>query len=44
MKRIVIDLELLSEEDIEFKKEIDELIASDVAPKTQDMEDGKITV
>jgi len=44
MKRIVIDLELLSEEDREFKKEIDELIASDVAPKTQDMEDGKINV
>jgi len=44
MKKIVIDLELLSEKDIEFKKEIDELIASDVAPKTQDMEDGKISV
>ena len=44
MKRIVIDLEHLSEKDIEFKKEIDELIASEVAPKTQDMEDGKINV
>lgn len=44
MKRIVIDLELLSEKDIEFKKEIDEIIASEVAPKTQDMEDGKINV
>ena len=44
MKRIVIDLENLSERDIEFKKEIDEIIALDVAPKTQDMEDGKINV
>ncbi|KKK43402.1 hypothetical protein LCGC14_0668970 [marine sediment metagenome] len=44
MKRIVIDLENLSEKDIEFKKEIDEIIASEVAPKTQDMEDGKISV
>ncbi len=44
MKRIVLDLENLSEKDIEFKKEIDELIASEVAPKTQDMEDGKISV
>jgi len=44
MKRIVIDLETLSEKDFEFKKEIDDLIASEVAPKTQDMEDGKIDV
>ncbi|MFW9882295.1 MAG: acyl-CoA dehydrogenase family protein, partial [Candidatus Thorarchaeota archaeon] len=44
MKKIVIDLELLSEKDIKFKEEIDELIASEVAPKTQDMEDGKINV
>ncbi len=44
MKRIVLDLENLSEKDIEFKKEIDDLIASEVAPKTQDMEDGKISV
>ncbi|MFX1477906.1 MAG: acyl-CoA dehydrogenase family protein [Promethearchaeota archaeon] len=44
MKRIVLDLENLSEEDKDFKNEIDELIASIVAPKTQDMEDGKISV
>ena len=44
MKRIVIDLENLSEKDIEFKNEIDEVIVSEVAPKTQDMEDGKISV
>lgn len=44
MKRIVLDLETLKEKDIEFKKEIDDLIASEVAPKTQDMEDGKINV
>ncbi|MFX1346538.1 MAG: acyl-CoA dehydrogenase family protein, partial [Promethearchaeota archaeon] len=44
MKRIVMDLEILNEKDIEFKEEIDEIIASEVAPKTQDMEDGKINV
>jgi len=44
MKKIVLDLEQLNEEDIEFKKEIDSLIASEVAPKTQDLEDGKIDV
>ncbi|MFW9941260.1 MAG: acyl-CoA dehydrogenase family protein [Candidatus Thorarchaeota archaeon] len=44
MKRIVIDLETLNEKDIEFKEEIDEIISSEVAPKTQDMEDGKINV
>ncbi|MFW9874049.1 MAG: acyl-CoA dehydrogenase family protein [Candidatus Thorarchaeota archaeon] len=44
MKKIVIDFELLSEEYIQFKKEIDDLIASEVAPKTQNMEDGKIDV
>ncbi|MHA2049600.1 MAG: acyl-CoA dehydrogenase family protein [Promethearchaeota archaeon] len=44
MKRIVLDRELLNDEDLEFKEEIDEIIASDVAPKTQDMEDGKINV
>ena len=44
MKRIVIDLETLNEKDIEFKEEIDEIIALEVAPKTQDMEDGKIDV
>lgn len=44
MKRIVLDLENLSEKDIEFKNEIDDLIASEVAPKTQDMEDGEISV
>ncbi|MHA1728028.1 MAG: acyl-CoA dehydrogenase family protein [Promethearchaeota archaeon] len=44
MKRIVLDLQNLSEKDIEFKNEIDEIIASEVAPKTQDMEDGKISV
>ena len=44
MKKIVIDHENLSEKNVEFKKEIDEIIASEVAPKTQDMEDGKINV
>ncbi|MFW9865751.1 MAG: acyl-CoA dehydrogenase family protein [Candidatus Thorarchaeota archaeon] len=44
MKRIVIDLENLSEKDKEFKNEIDDIIASEVAPKTQDLEDGNIDV
>ncbi|MHA2392481.1 MAG: acyl-CoA dehydrogenase family protein [Promethearchaeota archaeon] len=44
MKKIVLDLENLSEEDIKFKEEIDEIIASEVAPKTQDLDDGKINV
>ncbi|MFX1325941.1 MAG: acyl-CoA dehydrogenase family protein [Promethearchaeota archaeon] len=44
MKKIVLDLENLSEEDIKFKEEIDEIIASEVAPKTQDLDDGRINV
>lgn len=44
MKRIVIDLEKLSEKDKEFKNEIDDIIKSEVAPKTQDLEDGNIDV
>ncbi|MFW9781739.1 MAG: acyl-CoA dehydrogenase family protein [Candidatus Heimdallarchaeota archaeon] len=44
MKKIVLDLEDLSDEDIKFKEEIDEIIASEVAPRTQDMEDGKVDV
>jgi butyryl-CoA dehydrogenase len=44
MKRIVIDLESLSDEDKKFKEEIDQVITDYVAPKTQDMEDGKINV
>ncbi|MHA2009097.1 MAG: acyl-CoA dehydrogenase family protein [Promethearchaeota archaeon] len=44
MKKIVLDLEDLSEEDIKFKEEIDEIIALEVNPKTQDMEDGKADV
>ena len=44
MKKIILDLENLSEEDKAFKEEIDEIIANEVAPKTQDMEDGKISV
>ncbi|MFX1480311.1 MAG: acyl-CoA dehydrogenase family protein [Promethearchaeota archaeon] len=44
MKKIVIDHENLSEKDRNFKEEIDEIIASEVAPKTQDLEDGKINV
>ena len=44
MKKIVIDHENLSEKDRIFKEEIDEIIASEVAPKTQDLEEGKINV
>ena len=44
MKKIVLDLEGLSEEDKKFKEEIDEIIASEVAPRTQDMDDGKADV
>ncbi|MFX0030589.1 MAG: acyl-CoA dehydrogenase family protein [Candidatus Hermodarchaeota archaeon] len=44
MKKIVLDHDNFSEKDIEFKNEIDELVTSEIAPKTQDMEDGKISV
>ncbi|MHA2037754.1 MAG: acyl-CoA dehydrogenase family protein [Promethearchaeota archaeon] len=44
MKKIVLDLENLNEEDVKFKEEIDNIVASEVAPRTQEMEDGKADV
>ncbi len=44
MKKIVLDLENLSEEDKVFKEEIDEIIKKEVSPLVQDLDDGKISV
>lgn len=44
MKKIVLDLENLSEEDKAFKEEIDEIIKNEVSPRTQNLDDGKISV